>query len=83
MKSVTYKNYTITQEANQGTVRVLVDGTEAPKTKPVLRDMARELGVDLHYKTGTVKITRGLGASVIKAIEEREVFLNSILNTSE
>jgi hypothetical protein len=65
--SATWENYRIDQLEN-GSIQVLQDFQILPQAKPVLRNIARSLGVDILNAMGNPKNTRALGNDVIKAI---------------
>jgi len=71
MKTVTYKNYTVTK-LGSGTIEATFHGKIVSPTKPLLRDLARELGVSIENKNGNLHITRQLGVLVMRAIEEQK-----------
>lgn len=50
-----------------GSIMVETDGVREPVVKPVLRDVARELGINLVNGVGNVMNTRQLGAAIIAA----------------
>lgn len=60
VKDVKYRDYTI-QKLESGTIRVIHEGNEAPVVKPVLREIAKEIGVDINNGNGNLKTTRVLG----------------------
>jgi len=72
MKTVTYKNYTVTKHKS-GTIETTHNGKIVSPTKPVLRELAQELGVNLENKNGNTHITRQLGVLVIRSIEEKQL----------
>ena len=72
MKTVTYKSYTITK-LESGTIEVALNGQIVSPTKPVLRDLARELNISIENKNGNLHITRQLGVLVIRAIEKQQL----------
>ena len=51
-----------------GTILVKDGGATLPQALPVLRDIAREIGVDVLNSAGNQKNTRTLGSDVIKAL---------------
>jgi len=71
MKTVKYKNYTVTR-MDSGTIEATKDGHIASPTKPLLRELAQELNVSLENANGNLHITRQLGVLVMRAIEKRE-----------
>ena len=75
MKTVKYKNYTVTR-LKSGTIKATKDGEIASPTKPLLRRLAKELGVDIENKSGNLHITRQLGILVMRAIEKKELNRN-------
>lgn len=75
MKIVKYKNYTVAR-LKSGTIKATKDGEIASPTKPLLRRLAKELGVDIENKSGNLHITRQLGILVMRAIEKKELNQN-------
>ncbi len=71
MKTVSYKNYTVTKHES-GTIQATWNGKIVSPTKPVLRELAQELGVSLKNTNGNLHITRQLGVLVMRAIEEKQ-----------
>ena len=69
MKTVTYKNYSITKLDNDS-INITKNGILADVTKPVLRELAQEFKISLTNKNGTEHNTRHLGVLVMRAIEE-------------
>lgn len=67
VKDVKYRDYTI-QKLESGTIRVIHEGNEAPVVKPVLREIAKEIGVDINNGNGNLKTTRILGNDVIRQL---------------
>lgn len=65
-----YKDLVVRQYEN-GTISVLVDGAVQPVAKPLLREIAAEIGVDLLNANSQPKNTRQLGADVIKNLQAR------------
>ena len=70
MKTMTYKNYTVTR-FNSGTIQATKNGIIALPTKPLLRELAKELNVSIENVNGNLHITRQLGVLVMRAMEER------------
>ena len=68
MKTVAYKNYTITR-FDSGTIEATYNGIIAKPTKPLLREIAKELDVNIENSNGNLHITRQLGVLIIRAIE--------------
>jgi len=68
---VKYKNYTITR-FKSGTIQATKNGKIASPTKPLLREIAQELDVDIENKNGNLYITRQLGVLLIRAIENKQ-----------
>lgn len=64
-----YRNYLIKQYEN-GSIEVLADGAVQPVAKPILRDIAGDIQVDLLNSAGQPKNTRQLGDHIIKKIRE-------------
>lgn len=58
----------VVRQYENGTVIVETAGTREPMTKPMLREMAAELGVSLLNSNGNPRNTRQLGAEVIAAL---------------
>ena len=58
-------------EYENGTIVVLENGKVLPIAKTALREIAREVGVDLVNSNGNVKNTRTLGSGVISALQDR------------
>lgn len=67
--SATHETYRIVQYEN-GTVLVESNGQVQDVTKPILRGIAKEVGVDILNASGNMKNTRSLGADIIKALSE-------------
>lgn len=63
-KEVIYHDYTI-QKLESGAIRILHEGSEVSIVKPVLREIAKEIGVDIHNGNGNLKTTRALGNDII------------------
>ena len=72
MKTVTYGNYTITK-LESGTIEATQNGQIISPTKPLLRDLARELNISIENKNGNLHITRQLGVLVMRAIEKQQL----------
>ena len=72
MKTVTYKNYTITK-LESGTIEATLNGQIVSPTKPLLRDLARELNISIENENGNLHITRQLGVLVMRAIEKQQL----------
>ena len=66
-KEITYKDYLI-QKLESGTIKVSEKGVELPVVKPVLREIAKEIGVDINNGNGNLKTTRALGNDVIRQL---------------
>jgi 5-methylcytosine-specific restriction protein B len=69
MKTVAYKNYTVTR-FKSGTIEATKDGHIVSPTKPLLRELAQELNVNIENVNGNLHITRQLGVLVMRAIEK-------------
>ena len=69
MKTVTYKHYTIVK-LDSGRIEATNYGKLVPITKPLLRELAQELGVSIYNSKGTIHNTRQLGILVMQAIEK-------------
>ena len=55
-----------------GTIETTVNGKVVSPTKPILRELAQELGVSLENINGNLHITRQLGVLVMRAIEAQQ-----------
>lgn len=62
-----FEGYLIRQYEN-GTIKVFKDRELLGVSKPALRDIAAQLGVDLAYASGRDKNTRQLGDGIIKSL---------------
>ena len=58
----------LVRQYESGSMAVLRDGISVPVVKPVLREIAAKLGVDLRNSNDRPKNTRQLGAGVVEAI---------------
>lgn len=65
--SASHGRYRIVQYEN-GTVLVETEGGAQDVAKPILREIAKEVGVDILNSAGNMKNTRTLGADIIKAL---------------
>jgi hypothetical protein len=63
----TWRNVRIAQLEN-GTIVVERDGVQVTPALPVLREIARDVGVDVLNSMGNQKNTRTLGSDIIKAL---------------
>ncbi len=72
MKTVTYKYYTVTK-LDSGTIQATKHGQIASPTKPLLREIAQELNVNIENSNGNLHITRQLGVLVMRAIEQQDL----------
>jgi hypothetical protein len=72
MQETEYKNYTV-QKLESGTIRVIHEGNEVPIVKPVLREIAKEIGVDINNGNGNLKTTRVLGNDVIRQLIKEDL----------
>ncbi|MGX4685850.1 DUF6998 domain-containing protein [Vagococcus sp. JNUCC 83] len=72
MQETEYKNYTV-QKLESGTIRVIREGNEVPIVKPVLREIAKEIGVDINNGNGNLKTTRVLGNDVIRQLVKEDL----------
>jgi hypothetical protein len=68
----TYGDVTIKQYEN-ATILVFRAGSQVPVAKPVLREIAAKIGVDIMRSTGEQKDTRQIGAGVIKMLKAMEL----------
>lgn len=64
-------NGLLIQQYENGTISVVFEGAIQPKAKPLLREIAAEIGVDLLNSNSQPKNTRQLGADVIKNLQAR------------
>jgi hypothetical protein len=71
METAEYKNYTITR-FESGTIRVTKNGLILSPTKPILRELAKELNVSIENANGNLHITRQLGVLVMRAIKQKQ-----------
>lgn len=67
LASVTWNSLTVAQLEN-GTILVREGGEALPQSKASLREIARNIGVDIVNSMGNPKNTRALGADIIKAL---------------
>ena len=58
----------VLRELKSGSIEVLLSGIRQSPSKPVLRELAKELGVNLHYGNGATLNTRALGRQLIKQL---------------
>ncbi|RJE80019.1 hypothetical protein [Paracoccus sp. JM45] len=65
--SALWSSFQVTQLEN-GSIIVRDDGHLLPQAKPVLRDIARQIGVNPMNSMGNAKNTRSLGSDIIKAL---------------
>lgn len=65
-----FKDYKVQQYEN-GTIVVEVDGIAAQMSKPYLREIAAEIGVDTLNNNSNKKNTRQLGADILKVLGNR------------
>lgn len=63
--------HTTVRQYENGSIVVLVDGSEEPVAKPHLREIAAKIGVDLLNGSSRPKNTRQLGADIIKNLRAR------------
>lgn len=64
----TFGTYEVRRYEN-GTIKVKDGGDELAIAKPVLREIADSLGVDIFYGDGQMKNTRLLGSHILKALK--------------
>lgn len=67
LNSANYKNYRI-QRFENGKIQVSVNELEVNPVKPVLRKIAKEIGVDINNSNSNMKNTRVLGWDIIKQL---------------
>ncbi|MCY3681254.1 MAG: hypothetical protein OXH16_07645 [Gemmatimonadetes bacterium] len=60
----------VIQKLKSGTIKVKKDGEIISPTKPILRELAEKVNVDLFNSRGNTRSTRRLGSEVIKAINK-------------
>lgn len=65
--SASFKSHRIVQYEN-GSILVETDGMVQEVAKPILRDIAKQVGVDILNGSGNMKNTRSLGADIIKIL---------------
>jgi len=70
VKEVKYKDYII-QKLESGTIRVFQGGNQVSVVKPVLREIAKEKGIDVNNGNGNLKNTRVLGNDILRQFENR------------
>lgn len=68
ISEVHYKDWLI-QKLESGSIRVIRNGEEQSVVKPILREIAKEIGVDINNGNGNLKTTRALGNDVIRQLE--------------
>ena len=61
----------VIQKLKSGTIKVKKDGEIISPTKPILRELAEKVDVDLLNSRGNTRSTRRLGSEVIKAINKK------------
>lgn len=71
MREVRFRQYTI-RELESGSIEVERDGQPIVPAKPVLRELASELGVGLHNRRGNPLNTRQLGSLIVTSIEQAQ-----------
>jgi len=81
MKSVVFNRYNITKLDSE-TIEISKDGVVISPTKPMLRELAKELNISIYNANGNEYNTRQLGTLVIKEIKEIQSD-NSLHNTIE
>ena len=64
-------NGLLIQQYENGAISVVLEGAIQSKAKPLLREIAAEIGVDLLNSNSQPKNTRQLGADVIKNLQAR------------
>lgn len=69
VSSATWAEYTI-QQLENGTIHVRAASGLLAQAKPALREIAKEVGVEILNTMGNAKNTRTLGSDIIKAIGE-------------
>lgn len=67
IREVRFRQYTV-RELESGSIEVQRDGRRVAPTKPVLRELASELGVGLYNRSGNPMNTRQLGSLIITRI---------------
>lgn len=68
LDSVNYKNYRIIRLEN-GKIQVFDKGVEINPTKPILKIIAKKIGVDINNSNSSMKNTRVLGWDIIKQLK--------------
>lgn len=69
VKEVIYKGYLI-REIETGSIEVSLNGEPIVPAKPILREIAIELKIDLYNSNGNHLTTRQLGSQIIKNIQK-------------
>lgn len=80
MKTVIYKNYTVTK-LDSGRIEATKDGQIASITKPLLRELAQELSINIENRNGNLHPTRELGKLIMKAIEEKKLIVKGMIKS--
>lgn len=65
--SAMFETHRVVQYEN-GTILVETNGVVEPVAKPILRKIAKQIGVDILNSAGNAKNTRSLGADIIKVL---------------
>lgn len=73
MKTLKYKNYTV-RKLDSGTIEATKDGHIASPTKPLLREIAQELGIGIENVNGDPYNTRQLGILLMRTIEVNQSY---------
>jgi hypothetical protein len=76
MQTADYKNYTITK-LDSGTIEVTKDGHVVSPTRPLLREIAKDLNVDIYNSKGNQHITRQLGVLIMRKIQDNKINQNT------
>lgn len=64
---VRYKDYSI-QKLESGTIKINEKGEAVPVVKPILREIAKEININLTNNNGNLKTTRELGNDIIRQL---------------
>lgn len=69
IKEVEYEDYKIVK-LESGTIKVVKNDSSISPVLPVLRDIAKHIGVDVNNGQGNLKNTRTLGVDIINQLEK-------------
>ena len=72
MKTVCYKNYTVSQYES-GIIEAGKNGIFTWPTKFILKELAMELGINIQSFNGNLAKSKELGALIIRTIERKNL----------